>query len=81
VQVLVEQIPKLHLFFPHESTLSAFAAADGSILGDFSPESACYNSSQETSFKSNEVFNRKKCLLRMDAATSYSKLKPYTSFM
>jgi hypothetical protein len=40
VQVLLGQTPKLHLFSPHESTLSAFVAVDGSIIGDFYPESA-----------------------------------------
>ena len=37
MQVL-EQIPKLHLFFPHESTLLVSAAADGSIIGDLYPD-------------------------------------------
>lgn len=55
MQVLLEQTPKLHLFFPHESTLLASVAIDGSIIGiigDLYPESACNNSSQDKESKS-----------------------------
>lgn len=52
MQVLLEQTPKLHLFFPHESTLLASVAVDGSIIGDLYPESACNNSSQDKESKS-----------------------------
>ena len=59
MQVLLEQIPKLHLFSQHESTLLVFAAADGSIIGDLYPESASYDSSQDNKSKFNEDFTGK----------------------
>jgi hypothetical protein len=45
VQVLPERTLKLHLFFPHESTLLVSVAEDESIVGDSCPESAYENPS------------------------------------
>ena len=46
VQVLLEQTPKLHLFYPRESTLLVSVAGDESIVGDSCPESAYIHPSQ-----------------------------------
>lgn len=55
MQVLLERTPKLHLFFPHESTLLVSVAGDESIVGDLCPESAYIHPSQH-----NDDFKKKK---------------------
>ena len=56
MRALPEQTPKLHLFFPRESTLLVSAAEDESIVGDLCPESAYNHPSQYKEPHVNECF-------------------------
>jgi hypothetical protein len=56
VQALLEQTPKLHLFYPHESTLLVFVVEDESRVGGLYLESANNHPSQHKKPQFNECF-------------------------